>query len=252
MNNIFLLKLGHCWSKKIERNKNTKYLPETANKWVFLLFLVFILSLLFSTIIAVLRKKDKVFFFPKTYFVNATFSINWLFFIMRCSIWWIQFEYILLTESGKWHISWSRKVFFQTAFQNVCLHRLFSFYLNGNKHLPLLCPFINNELSLRRNDRLPNKNIWKKKTKYCTTFDHLREEIYSLLFGCSNRCCFHWTLFLVFYKVEIASYMISTKLRTKAFRLVNKHKYLALNVKNGHYFYVVTFESLSFFAKLTF
>lgn len=92
----------------------------------------------------------------------------------------------------------------------------------------------------------------KKKPKYCATFDHLREEIYSLLFGCSNRCCFHWTLFLVFYKVEIASYMISTKLRTKAFRLVNKHKYLALNVKNGHYFYVVTFESLSFFAKLTF
>lgn len=96
------------------------------------------------------------------------------------------------------------------------------------------------------------KTFERKKPKYCATFDHLREEIYSLLFGCSNRCCFHWTLFLVFYKVEIASYMISTKLRTKAFRLVNKHKYLALNVKNGHYFYVVTFESLSFFAKLTF
>lgn len=91
---------------------------------------------------------------------------------------------------------------------------------------------------------------FEKKNKYCATFDHLREEIYSLLFGCSNRCCFHWTLFLVFYKVEIASYVISTKLRTKAFRLVNKHKYLALNVKKRPLFLRRHFRIIVIFCQI--
>lgn len=153
-------------------------MPETANKWVFLLFLVFILSLLFPTIITVLRKKDKVFFSLK-HILSMPHSAS-IDFSSSCAVpfggynsnifYWLKVANDTYHDPEKFFFPHSPSLsntffFFQTAFQNVCLHRLFSFYLNGNKQLPLLCPFINNELSLRRNDRLPNKNIWKKKTQ---------------------------------------------------------------------------------------